>query len=71
VALVPVVIRVLPFFHWYDKGPVPVAVTEKVAEEPAVTVIAVGCPVMLTGVFIDRVALALETLPNKLVTTTL
>ena len=52
-------------------GPVPVAVTEKVAKEPAVTVADAGCPVMLTGVFIDKVALALEMLPNKLVTTTL
>jgi hypothetical protein len=68
---VPAVIREAPFFHWYDIGPVPVAVTEKVAEEPAVTVAEIGCPVMLTGVFIDKVALALETLPNKLVTSTL
>ena len=64
-------IRPFPFFHWYEMGPVPVAVTEKVAEEPAVTVADAGCPVILTGVFTDKLALALETLPNKLVTTTL
>ena len=49
----------------------PVAVTEKDVEEPAVTVADAGCPVMLTGVFIDKEAFVLETLPNKLVTTTL
>jgi hypothetical protein len=52
-------------------GPVPVAVTEKLVEEPAVTVAEIGCPVMLTGVFTDKVAFALGTPPNKLVTTTL
>ena len=52
-------------------GPVPVAATEKDVEEPAVTVADAGCPVILTGVLIDKVALALERLPNKLVTTTL
>jgi hypothetical protein len=40
-------------------------------EEPLVTVTLVGCEVMLTGVLTVKVALPLDTLPNKLVTRTL
>jgi hypothetical protein len=46
-------------------------VTLNEAEEPLVTVALAGCEVILTGVFTVKVALPLDTLPNKLLTRTL
>jgi hypothetical protein len=33
----------VPFFHWYKRGDVPFATTEKVTDPPAVTVWDCGC----------------------------
>jgi len=46
-------------------------VTLNEADEPLVTVVLEGWDVMFTGVFTVRVALPLDTLPNKLLTRTL
>jgi hypothetical protein len=59
-----------PLYHWYVRGPVPVAVTLKVAVWPAVTVWLAGGVVMVGAVFTVRVAGALVADPAVLVTVT-
>ena len=56
--------------HWYDKGAVPAATTEKVAAAGAVTVTFAGGVVMLGVTFAVSVAAALVTVPATLETTT-
>ena len=60
-----------PFFiHWYVKGPVPAAVTEKFADAPATTLRAAGAEVTVTGTFVVTVAAALVAEPAEFVITT-
>jgi hypothetical protein len=56
--------------HWYDKGAVPAATTEKLAAAGAVTVTFAGDVVMLGVTFTVSAATALVTLPATFDTTT-
>ena len=68
-AVAPAIAR--PFFsHWYVKGPVPAAVTEKLAEAPATTLRAAGAEATVTGTFVRMVAAALVAEPAEFVITT-
>ena len=51
-----------PLRHWYLKGPVPVALTLKLAEFPARARTLTGCVVILGGTFTTNPALPLVTL---------
>jgi hypothetical protein len=42
----------VPLYHWYESGPVPVAVTVNVARSPDATVTCCGCP-LIVGVVPD------------------
>ena len=61
------------FFHWYIKGEVPVAITEKLAVLPVITVKLVGS-VVIRGAsaweVTARLALVLVMVPALLLTTT-
>jgi hypothetical protein len=61
--------------HWYVSGAVPVAVTENVADCPAVTVRLAGCTVIEgatgAGAFTVSIAVLLVALPAELLTFTL
>jgi hypothetical protein len=60
-----------PFFsHWYVKGPVPAAVTEKLADWPATTLRAAGAEATVAGTFVVTVAVALVAEPAEFVITT-
>lgn len=57
--------------HWYDKGAVPEAVTEKVAVAPVVTLAFDGCCVIAgatAGGFTVKTAVLLVALPAELLT---
>ena len=55
--------------HWYVRGAVPAATTEKLAAAPSQTVAPTGCAV-IDSVFTVSTALALVTEPHPFVTTT-
>jgi hypothetical protein len=66
-------IDVPSFFHWYVNGDVPLAVTEKLAELPAVTEVALGWVVIdgaVASAVIVRLAALLVELASELDTTT-
>ena len=70
----PTLPQVLPdsFCHWYVNGAVPVAVTLKLTDCPALTVWRAGCVVMLGAVtagFTVSVAALVVALPALLVNT--
>jgi hypothetical protein len=61
----------VPFlYHWYVRGAVPLAVTLKDAVCPTVTVMLAGGVVIVGAEFTVRVAGALVTVPEELVTET-
>ena len=63
-------IAVPPLYHWYVRGPGPLAVTLKIAAWPVVTVWLAG-GVMITGAAVTvKVAGALVAVPAVLVTVT-
>ena len=56
--------------HWYRSGALPLAVTEKFAVLPALTIRFCGCWLMLGGELMVSVATMLVAEPNPFVTTT-